>query len=364
MLSIYRRHGPRCPQTSRRYRRCNCPIWVEGTTDKGEYLRQSLKVRNWDSAQTEARNLEQYGRQTGRITIAEVCEAFLQDARSRGLQDSTMEIFERLFKRMKEFATAHGVVFISEWSLEVLREFRATLTHRNFSARNKTENIRALFRFAHDAKWIAENPALKLKSPKTRPVPTLPLTREEFTKILNACDKYTKPNTDKLNHNAQLLKAFILLLRHSGLRIRDAVTLARERITEGKLLLYTAKTGTPVRVPLPDECLKALDAIPVNGNGPYYFWTGQGKPKTRVGNFQAMLTAVADIAEVPGVHAHRFRDTFAVELLLAGVPLERVAMLLGNTVKIVERHYAPWVAARQEQLEQDVRRTWQTPPSA
>ena len=60
-------------------------------------------------------------------------------------------------------------------------------------------------------------------------------------------------------------------------------------------------------------------------------------------------------------HAHRFRDTFSVEFLLAGVPIERVAILLGHqSVRITEKHYAPWVRARQEQLEADVRRTWQT----
>ena len=37
-----------------------------------------------------------------------------------------------------------------------------------------------------------------------------------------------------------------------------------------------------------------------------------------------------------------FRDTFAVECLLAGVPLERVSVLLGHaSVKVTERHYAP-----------------------
>ena len=65
------------------------------------------------------------------------------------------------------------------------------------------------------------------------------------------------------------------------------------------------------------------------------------------------------LAEVPAGHAHRFRDTFAVELLLAGVPLERVSVLLGHqSVKVTEKHYAPWGKARQEQLEVDVRRTW------
>jgi hypothetical protein len=60
-------------------------------------------------------------------------------------------------------------------------------------------------------------------------------------------------------------------------------------------------------------------------------------------------------------HAHRFRDTFSVELLLAGVPIERVSILLGHqSVRITGKHYAPWVRARQEQLEADVRRTWHT----
>ena len=57
------------------------------------------------------------------------------------------------------------------------------------------------------------------------------------------------------------------------------------------------------------------------------------------------------------------RDTFAVELLLAGVPLERVSILLGHSsVKVTEKHYAPWIREKQEQTEADVRRTWARDP--
>ena len=67
------------------------------------------------------------------------------------------------------------------------------------------------------------------------------------------------------------------------------------------------------------------------------------------------------LATVPDGHANRFRDTLAVELLLAGVPLERVSVLLGHqSVKVTDKHSTPWVRARQEQLEQDARRTWNT----
>ena len=56
-----------------------------------------------------------------------------------------------------------------------------------------------------------------------------------------------------------------------------------------------------------------------------------------------------------------FRDTFAVEMLLAGLPLEQVSILLGHkSVKITEKHYAPWVKARQELLAANVRKAWQS----
>lgn len=146
---------------------------------------------------------------------------------------------------------------------------------------------------------------------------------------------------------------------YSGLRIRDAVTLERSRIQGEKLFLYTAKTGTPVWCPLPPLVVQALEAIPWNGR--HFFWTGESKPKSAVGDWQRSLRKLFRLAGVPDGHAHRFRDTFAVELLRRGVPIERLSMLLGHkSVSVTEKHYAPWIHARQQQLEADVRRSWDT----
>ena len=57
--------------------------------------------------------------------------------------------------------------------------------------------------------------------------------------------------------------------------------------------------------------------------------------------------------------SHRFRHTFAVELLLAGVPIEQVSKLLGHkTVRTTERYYSAWVKERQRKLEADVKQAW------
>jgi hypothetical protein len=44
---------------------------------------------------------------------------------------------------------------------------------------------------------------------------------------------------------------------------------------------------------------------------------------------------------------------------MAGVPVERVAILMGHrSPAITLKHYSAWVQERQQQLEADVKRVW------
>jgi len=53
----------------------------------------------------------------------------------------------------------------------------------------------------------------------------------------------------------------------------------------------------------------------------------------------------------------------ATELLLTGVPIERVAILLGHqSVRVTEKYYAAWTDARQRQVEADLERAWERDP--
>ena len=359
MLTIYRRHLKTCDHKSdgRKYRRCRCPIWVDGFLGDVE-IRKSLELRDWEKAQTTIREWEAEGALTEPgatpITLAQAQEDFLRDAEARGLRQPTLKKYRVMLAQLTAFGEKEGRPFLSQFDLPALRRFRESWIDGGISALKKLERLRAFYRFAHESGWVSENLPKKLGNPKVSSPPTLPFTKDQMVAILAACPKYSG--------DSQRLRAFTLLLRYSGMRIGDTATCARDRLNGKRLLLYMQKTSEPVFVVLPQFVVDALDSMsPISER--YFFWTGEGDRDTVAGNWRRTLRKIFKAAGVKGGHPHRFRDTFAVDLLLAGVPLEQVSILLGHgSIRITEKHYSPWIRDRQAQLEASLERAWAQDP--
>lgn len=254
-----------------------------------------------------------------------------------------------LERRFVGWCESKGYRLLKQIDVGAVREYRATWNDGPNYATKNLERMRAFFRFCEQARWIDRNPAVSVKAPKVKAAPTLPFSAEEMKRILDACERYPG--------NADRMKAFVLTMRHSGLRIGDTIALTRDRLKGNKLFLYTQKTGTPVYVPLPPAAVEALGKL--NGDGEYFFTTGKAKPQTARANWSRYLDTVFELAKVKDAHSHRFRDTFAVSLLESGVSIENVSVLLGHSsVRITERHYKPWVKTLQKKLEEEVRKAW------
>jgi integrase len=118
------------------------------------------------------------------------------------------------------------------------------------------------------------NPAKAVRPPVVKQRPTLPFNHRELEQIFWACEVIRETHPAMKAGVEQKLRALVLLMQHSGLRISDAVILTEDRIKNGKLFLYQAKTDEPVWIPLPKIVLKALAGIKEPTN-PYYFWTGK-----------------------------------------------------------------------------------------
>jgi site-specific recombinase XerD len=225
------------------------------------------------------------------------------------------------------------------------------------TAQKRMEMVRKFFSFCVDADWIDKSPAKLVKMAPAHYDPTLPFTDQEMEKILWAVESIREAHPQISPETAKKLKALILLMRYSGIRISDAVMFRRESLKDGKLFLRQEKTKHPVWVPLPKHVVEAVMACD-EGNE-YFFWTGVGKPKSGITDWQWRLRKVYDMAGVKDGHSHRLRDTFSVDLLQKGVPLETVSQLLEHTsIKTTQKHYAPWVKSRQDALEEAVKGTW------
>ncbi len=335
---------------------------MDGTLNRKRY-HKTLRTRDWARAQKLAQDLEAAGKPPEATkTIEEATDAFIRDCESRQLREPSIYKYRLLFKQLKAFADDRGIKYIDECDIDTLRQFRESWTNKNYSAKKKLEALRTFFRFVHDTGWLPTNPAKPIKAPKVVEGTTLPFTKDEVERVIAACDQYPRPGHANKSWGARL-KALTLLLRYSGLRIADAVTLPKHSISDGVLTLRTAKTGTDVRVPLPARCIVALNNLPASTA--FYFWSGKSTKKSCVGDYQRAFKKLYKLAGVSGGKAHRLRDTFSVELLLKGVPLADVSALLGHTsTKITEKHYAPWVKARQDALEATVRATFEVHNSA
>jgi integrase/recombinase XerD len=367
MLWAYRRHEKGCSHRTegRKYSRCGCPLWVDGRLN-GIRVHKSLGTRDRETALQGVRDLESVPKDAGswqreRITAEEACVRFVADLEARRLKASTVRKYRLLFKHLTEFAKDHHLSRLDQLSIEILDEFRCQWKDGPQTVAKKLERLRAFFRFAQRRKWVGENPANDLKAPKYVQRPTMPFTEDEVKRILAAVDLYIEQSTSSGLQNARRLRAMVLLLRYTGMRISDVVALETCRIKGNRLLLYTQKTGVPVHTVLPKFVISVLESTPRKSQR-HFFWSGEGKLESIVRSWQTRLRKLFLLASVPG-HPHRFRDTLAVALLLAGVPIERVAVLLGHqSVRVTEKHYSPWVYARQQQLEADLESAWARDP--
>jgi site-specific recombinase XerD len=340
---------------------------------RGEFVRKSLNTTSWERGTAILREWEDSEKQHESLDVEDAGERFLEDAKSRHLSIDTLNKYKLIFREMSEF---FGKKQLNAISVDDLSLYRSSWKMAAITSLKKLERVKAFFGFSKNRGWVKENRAVFLKTPKTSFAPTLPFTAEQFEKILWATEVFPKKGIYGDKSGARI-RAFVLLLRYTGLRIRDVVGLRwlkdiQNTAGEWRVSLYTQKTGQAVYVPIPrevaeeievtwmqiDKSLAAVRGERYESLPDYLFWSGIGNIKSAVGDWQRSLRRLFKIAGMKG-HAHMFRDTFAVDLLQKGVPIETVAVLLGHSsIRITEKHYSPWVKSRQLALEGLVKKTW------
>ena len=357
MLTAHRRHTKACPHAAKgwNYTLCDCPVWCDGTLNGKRFMR-SLATRDWNRAlrrigklergeDVDFLNLDQSGR-----TVASAIRAYLAEAELRNLKASSIRSHRNTLTQLEDFT---GALPIAQLSVERIDAFRQRREMKPRTQRKEIEYLRAFCAFCVTRGWLATNPAKQVKPPRVEAIATLPYSREEIDKLLAACDRMQSMWKADRRQVRQRARAMVLALLYSGLRVGDVAQLRRAALeASGHLVLRVMKTGVHLKVLLHPDAAAALRALPApQGNPTYFFWSGHGDPSDCA---KSLWRTVARIGKLAGIHAHphRFRDTFAVELLTNGVDIRTVQQLLGHeSLRTTEKHYAHFVAAHQKLLD-------------
>jgi integrase len=285
----------------------------------GKWVKKSLNTRDWSVAAATVHEWEA-AREIGgkRRELPSITDALRNTSRTPKRAIWRRPPFVNAGSCSKascrRSAKSKGHERLADLNVDTLRTFRKTWKFAATSAVKRLEYLRGFLRFCEESEWIERNPAKAIKPPKVTRKPTLPFEDAELDRALEAADRLKSWGTF-----GPKLRALILLLRHSGLRIQDAACLERARLNDDELFLYTQKTGTPVYCPLPPKVVDALNAQ-VNERSEFFFWDGKSERETTVKSWNRVFQKLFASCDPPivGGHPHRFRDTFAISLLLRG----------------------------------------------
>jgi site-specific recombinase XerD len=351
MLTLYRRHSKRkCKYTARTEKRCSCPIWVTGTI-RGPTIspgRQPLNTRMWRDAE---REIERWQQDPENRRVEERESTAIEDAKDKYLvscqtekhiQPSTLKSYTKTLEHLCEFLIGKSIGRIANIETEDVRDFLAT--RREYSPRTRRkelEHIRFFLNYAVENGWIKFNPTKRVKVKIPKGGSTIPLDDDEIAE-LRAAAATINNNVRWINRSRLRARAMILLMCYSGFRISDVITLKRSEVAlDGNIENHvTVKTKSLIFTRLGEEALKALFALPVEGE--YFSWSGRAESKlsTATGSARRTLYSLGNRTLID-IHPHRFRDTFAKKILEEIGDIRILQFLLGHrSVKTTEASYA------------------------
>jgi integrase len=264
------------------------------------------------------------------------------------MRDSTKSRYAQTVASFREFLATQKISLLAEINRAVVEDFKAwrlkRVLEKKFSRGGRGVVLDAailhrVFVFAIDCELVSRNPVRLEGRPGDDPERgAQPFKAEELTKLRAAADP------DML--------AF-LVLRWTGMRGSDVVGLLWGEIDweSREINRLTLKRRKRVLLPIHQELFFALETVrdlrKPQPEDRVLLNPSTGKPLTRPRLYERML-CLGRRAGVLGAHPHRFRDTYAVDLLARGASPYDVAKLLGDTVDTIEKHYAPFVKELRE----------------
>jgi integrase len=287
-------------------------------------------------------------------TWADLSAAFENELHRRialdKLRESTAVRYRHTAREFKAFLDERKIALLKDVTKPLVESFkvwRATrIRTRNFSRGATSLALDAailhrIFAVGVEFEIIEKNPVRMEGRPGDMPD--------------RGAQPFSAAQLDKLKQAAGPDLFMFLLLRWTGMRGSDIVglTWGGVQFDRREIERITQKRRKPVIIPIHTELLFALETeyerrSPASDDQVLAQTRERGR-MTRPRLYER-CKAMGRRAGIEDAHPHRFRDTFAVDMLARGATLYDVAKLLGDETATIEKHYAPFVRDLRERV--------------
>ena len=193
--------------------------------------------------------------------------------------------------------------------------------------------LRTFYRWLEAEGAIAASPVASLKAPKVgRHLPRV-LSRREADQLFEA---------DPTTPTGLRDRALVELLYGAGLRVGEAEALDREDLdlVEGIVRVRQGKGGKDRVVPLGPPAIAALRAwLEVTPEAGPAVFVNQRAGRLSARSMRHVVRTRGLRSDVPGLHPHALRHSFATHLLDAGADLRGIQELLGHASLSTAQRY-------------------------
>jgi site-specific recombinase XerD len=218
---------------------------------------------------------------------------------------------------LNKFSRFNPAAVLSDFTPSFLQKYKEhcfSLGNEENTVWKSLKAIRVIILRAHKEGLIKTNPFPLFEMPKYRDPQKIWLTDLE----VEAIEKLREREIPK---EIYFTATWFLIGCYTGLRFGDMVQFnKREHIRQGRLILYTSKTGEVVSMPFTDRLKKLFESIDYKS---IYFSNG---------HYNRLLKQVQGLAEIKRtLTGHVSRHSAAVRWANHGVSQEVVGKLLGHS---------------------------------
>jgi len=258
-------------------------------------------------------------------SLEKALEKFLARLKNENRSNNTIIAYQNDIRQLIAFLGKKKISSIPDVTQDHIEKFKKHLTvdqkYTNKTVSRKLNSLKSFFRFLVNSQVIKKDPAVAVPHPKITPKLPRILLSLEYRALRDAC------RDDNRTY------AIVELMLQAGLRISEVANLELNDIQEDKLIIKPYESHPNRVVPLnraAQEAIKRyINERPDTKKSQNLFITKNGHPLL-IRNIRNSINRYFKIAGIKNAYVNNLRDTFVVNQLGAGIPLNVISKIIGH----------------------------------